>query len=142
MKKKLVFLLLILGLTSALLAQPQEKLPRTLLPISVLQDIINESSGELTLQNEIYLTGVNRNRRPEEYQNGYFETRFILDRLKEYGYDQSAIIELPATAKTTWDAEQAELWLVEPLKKNFMTLKTCRPPSARQRLYRYHCRAD
>jgi len=123
MKKKLVFLLLILGLTSALLAQPQEKLPRTLLPISVLQDIINESSGELTLQNEIYLTGVNRNRRPEEYQNGYFETRFILDRLKEYGYDDSAIIELPATAKTTWDAEQAELWLVEPLKKKLYDLK-------------------
>jgi hypothetical protein len=123
MKKKLVFLLLILGLTSALLAQPQEKLPRTLLPISVLQDIINESSGELTLQNEIYLTGVNRNRRPEEYQNGYFETRFILDRLKEYGYDDSAVIELPATAKTTWDAEQAELWLVEPLKKKLYDLK-------------------
>lgn len=123
MKKKLVFLLLILGLTSSLLAQPQEKLPRTLLPLSVLQDIINESSGELALQNEIYLTGVNRNRRPEEYQNGYFETRFILDRLKEYGYDQAEIIELPTTAKTAWDAEQAELWLVEPLKKKLYDLK-------------------
>ena len=41
MKKKLVLLLLVLGLTSSLLAQPQEKLPRTLLPLSVLQDIIN-----------------------------------------------------------------------------------------------------
>lgn len=123
MKKKLIFLFLVLGLTSSLLAQPQERLPRTLLPLSVLQDIINESSGELALQNEIYLTGVNRNRRPEEYQNGYFETRFILDRLKEYGYDDSAIIELPTTAKTTWDAEQAELWLVEPLKKKLYDLK-------------------
>jgi hypothetical protein len=123
MKKKLIFLFLVLGLTSSLLAQPQERLPRTLLPLSVLQDIINESSGELALQNEIYLTGVNRNRRLEEYQNGYFETRFILDRLKEYGYDDSAIIELPTTAKTTWDAEQAELWLVEPLKKKLYDLK-------------------
>jgi len=123
MKKKLIFLFLVLGLTSSLLAQPQERLPRTLLPLSVLQDIINESSGELALQNEIYLTGVNRNRRPEEYQNGYFETRFILDRLKEYGYDQAEIIELPTTAKTTWDAEQAELWLVEPLKKKLYDLK-------------------
>lgn len=123
MKKKLIFLFLVLGLTSSLLAQPQERLPRTLLPLSVLQDIINESSGELALQNEIYLTGVNRNRRPEEYQNGYFETRFILDRLKEYGYDQAEIIELPTMAKTTWDAEQAELWLVEPLKKKLYDLK-------------------
>nr|MBP7870108.1 M28 family peptidase [Candidatus Saccharicenans sp.] len=123
MKKKLIFLFLVLGLTSSLLAQPQERLPRTLLPLSVLQDIINESSGELALQNEIYLTGVNRNRRREEYQNGYFETRFILDRLKEYGYDQAEIIELPTTAKTTWDAEQAELWLVEPLKKKLYDLK-------------------
>jgi len=123
MKKKLIFLFLVLGLTSSLLAQPQERLPRTLLPLSVLQDIINESSGELTLQNEIYLTGVNRNRLPEEYQNGYFETRFILDRLKEYGYDQAEIIELPTTSKTTWDAEQAELWLVEPFKKKLYDLK-------------------
>ena len=123
MKKKLVLLLLVLGLTSSLLAQPQEKLPRTLLPLSVLQDIINESSGELALQNEIYLTGVNRNRRPEEYQNGYFETRFILDRLKEYNFDEAAIIELPTSSPKTWDAEQAELWLVEPMKKKLYDLK-------------------
>ncbi len=123
MKKKLVFLLMVLGLTFSLLAQPQEKLPRTLLPLSVLQDIINESSGELALQNEIYLTGVNRNRRPEEYLNGYFETRFILDRLKEYNYDEAAIIELPTSSQTTWDAEQAELWLVEPLEKKLYDLK-------------------
>lgn len=123
MKKKLVLLLLVLGLTSSLLAQPQEKLPRTLLPLSVLQDIINESSGELALQNEIYLTGVNRNRRPEEYQNGYFETRFILDRLKEYNFDEAAIIELPTSSPKTWDAEEAQLWLVEPMKKKLYDLK-------------------
>ncbi|MDD8020021.1 MAG: M28 family peptidase [Acidobacteriota bacterium] len=123
MKEKVIIILVILGLSSSLLAQPQKKLPRTLLPLSVLQEIINESSGELALQNEIYLTGVNRNRPVEEYQNGYFETRFILDRLKEYGYDEAAIIELPATSPKTWDAEQAELWLVEPARKKLVDLK-------------------
>ena len=87
------------------------------LPLSrpdILRAIINEASGELALQNEIVLTGVNRNRKPEEYQKGYFETAFILDKLREYGINEAAIVDLPVEEKTTWDAESAELWIVEP----------------------------
>ncbi|MCK7527749.1 MAG: hypothetical protein MZV64_64115 [Ignavibacteriales bacterium] len=53
----------------------------------VLRAIVNEASGELALQNEIHLTGVNRNRKAEEYRNGYFESAFILEKLREYGLD-------------------------------------------------------
>ncbi len=42
--------------------------PETLLPLKHLQDIINEASGDLALQNEIVLTGVNRIRDLEEYR--------------------------------------------------------------------------
>lgn len=123
MKKQLTALLVALFLVSAVLAQPQEKLPRTLLPLKLLQNIINEANGELALQNEILLTGVNRNRKAEEYTSGYFETRFILEKLKEYGYDEYQIVDLPVRSQTTWDAEEAELWVVEPVNKKIADLK-------------------
>jgi len=123
MKKHLAALLVLLFLVSAAMAQPQEKLPRTLLSLRLLQDIINEANGELALQNEIYLTAVNRNRKAEEYATGYFETGFILEKLREYGYDEARVVELPARDQTVWDAEEAELWVVEPVKKKIADLK-------------------
>ncbi len=123
MKKHLATLLIFLLMAGAVLAQPQEKLPRTLLPLKVLQDIINEASGELALQNEIYLTGVNRNRKAEEYLEGYYETRFILEKMREYGFDEAEIVNLPTRSQTTWDAEEAELWMIEPVKKKIADLK-------------------
>jgi aminopeptidase YwaD len=97
--------------------------PETLVPLSVLQSIINEASGDVALQNEIYLTGVNRNRLAEEYVDKYFETAFILKKLKEYGIEQSEIIDLPTRAATTWDAETAELWLTKPDLRKIADLK-------------------
>ncbi len=122
-KLKTICLLVLVFLATMALAQPQEKLPRTLLPLSLLQEIINEANGELALQNEIFLTGVNRNRRAEEYSSGYYETAFILEKLKEYGFDEAQIIQLPVRSQTTWDAEEAELWMVEPVKKKIADLK-------------------
>lgn len=123
MKKAAVLLCLIVLGAALAPSQSPENQPRTLLPPDILRAIINESSGELALQNEIYLTGVNRNRKAEEYQKGYFETSFILDRLKEYGIDDASIVDLPVTGKTTWDAESAELWIVQPELRKITDLK-------------------
>ena len=102
----------------------QDTPPRLpLSPPDILRAIINEASGELALQNEIVLTGVNRNRKPEEYQKGYFEATFILDKLREYGIDESTIVDLPVDGKTTWDAESAEFWIVEPDLRKIADLK-------------------
>jgi aminopeptidase YwaD len=95
----------------------------TLLPANFLQAIIHEASGDLALQNEIFLTAVNRNRPPAEYTSGYFETRFLLEKLNEYGITQAEIVELPTRAKTTWDAEMAELWLTKPTVQKLTDLK-------------------
>ena len=123
MRKSGIIIFVIFILVSSILAQPQEKLPRTFLPLALLQKIINESSGELALQNEIFLTGVNRNRKADEYKSGYFESKIILEKLKEYGYDEAAIVDLPTSSQTTWDAEEAELWTLEPEKKKIADLK-------------------
>ena len=104
-------------------SQSDDRVPKTLLPLSVLREIIEEASGDLALQNEILLTGVNRNKSPEEYLKGHFETRFILEKLREYGITDAEIIELPKLEEKTWDAEMAELWLVAPEKKKIADLK-------------------
>jgi len=96
---------------------------RALLPPDVLRALADEASGELALQNEILLAGVNRNREPEEYQKGYFETAFVLDRLREYGLAEAAVVDLPVRGQTTWDAEAGELWIVEPERRKIADLK-------------------
>src|SRR4030042_1252586 len=88
--------------------------PETVLPTAVLQHIINEASGDLAFQNEVVLTAVNRNRLPQEYGSTYFETDFILKKLREYGLEDSEIIDLPTRSEKTWDAESAELWVTKP----------------------------
>src|SRR5512141_2881999 len=91
-----VLILLAAGLTLAGAVTAQETPPRPAPSApDVLRAIINEASGELALQNEIHLTGVNRNRKAEEYQTGYFESAFILHKLREHGLDEAMTIDLP-----------------------------------------------
>jgi hypothetical protein len=111
-----------LALFGAVAAQDTPPRPAPGAP-DVLRAIVNEASGEAALQNEIHLAGVNRNRKPEEYRTGYFESAFILEKLREYGLDEAATVDLPAEDRTAWDAESAELWLVEPELRKIADLK-------------------
>lgn len=104
--------LIVLSAGSGQITQPSG--PQTVLPLPVLKDIINEVSGDLAYQNEVLLGGVYRNRLPQEYGSTYFETDFVLKRLKEYGVDNSEIVDLPTRSEKTWDAEAAELWMTKP----------------------------
>ncbi len=124
MKKASLALFSLILVVSLIYSQVERGETRpTLLPSNFLQAIIHEASGDLALQNEIFLTAVNRNRPPAEYTSGYFETRFLLEKLKEYGITQAEIVELPTRAKTTWDAEMAELWLTKPTVQKLTDLK-------------------
>jgi aminopeptidase YwaD len=123
MKKNLSLLLLFILAVAVLPAQFGRTIPPTLLPHQVLLDIINEASGDLALQNEILIAGVNRNRLPEEYANGYFEPPFLIEKLREYGITDARIIDLPTTSPTTWDAVSAELWTVKPALRKIADLK-------------------
>jgi hypothetical protein len=123
MRKLGAFTFLFVFSLSLVFSQSDETAPKTLLPLSLLREIINEVSGDIALQNEIFLTGVNRNKLPEEYLQGHFETKFILQKLKEYGIKDSEIIELPKREDKTWDAEMGELWIVQPKKRKIADLK-------------------
>jgi len=65
--RKAALISLIFFLTINLFPQSETKIPSTLLPLDLLRAIVTEASGDLALQNEIFLNGVNRNRPPEEY---------------------------------------------------------------------------
>jgi aminopeptidase YwaD len=123
MKKTLLACALALFAFHAASAQPAEGVPKTILPLALLKEIIYEASGDLALQNEIFIAGVNRNRPPEEYVQGYFDAAFVLAKLKEYGIKASQIIDLPTRGTTTWDAEMAELWITKPDKRKIADLK-------------------
>ncbi len=123
MKKNLSLLLLFILAAAILPAQFGRTIPPTLLPHQVLLDIINEVSGDLALQNEILIAGVNRNRLPEEYANGYFEPPFLIEKLREYGITDARIIDLPTSSPKTWDAVSAELWTVKPDLRKIADLK-------------------
>jgi len=119
----LFFFIFIFALAGVASAQPAEGIPKTLLPIPLLQEIIHEASGDLAFQNEMALAGVYRNRLPEEYLKGYFEPEFILKKLFEYGIKDARIIDLPTRSPLTWDAEIGELWIVSPTKRKIADLK-------------------
>ncbi len=119
----LAALILVMAGLAPVVGQNAPPAGRALLPPDVLRTLADEASGELALQNEILLAGVNRNRKPEEYQKGYFETAFVLDRLREYGLAEAAVVDLPVRGQTTWDAEAGELWIVEPERRKIADLK-------------------
>ena len=123
MKRIPLLFALIIAMAGLAPVVAQDAPPRTLLPPDVLRTIADEASGELALQNEILLVGVNRNRKPEEYQKGYFETAFVLGKLREYGFADAAVVDLPVRGQTTWDAEAGELWIVEPGRRKIADLK-------------------
>lgn len=62
MKKKSVILYFFLLTAGFVFSQMILGIPKTLLPLDLMKEIIFESSGESALQTEILLTGVNRNR--------------------------------------------------------------------------------
>jgi hypothetical protein len=128
MKTRIKFLVTISALTLTLIAAgfaqtARQRYLETILPLNLILDIANEASGDEAMHHMIALAGVNRNRPAEEYMQGYYETGYVLKKLKEYGINDSEIIELPTRSQTTWDAESAELRMISPEKTKIADLK-------------------
>ena len=123
MKKIDCLIFLIVLSFSFILSQSDIRIPETLLPMALLDKIIQEASGDLTLQNELSLAGRERNRPAEEYINRFYETQFVYETLKEYGIEETEIISIPSFSETIWDAEMAELWLTSPERRKIADLK-------------------
>jgi hypothetical protein len=92
---------------------------RCLVPASIRDAILNETSGEEAYQH-VQMLAVNRNRQPEEYQNEFFETTYLRTMAKQYGLSDVQVEFFPT--RDTWDGEEADLWLTQPAHRKLASL--------------------
>jgi hypothetical protein len=102
----------VLGLMLLSQAYGQNSNPRTLLPSRIVDDLIGEASGEKAMNHIIEMAGYIHDRPASEYSGYFFETKYILDRLNEYGLNEPVVNKYPGGK--TWDGVKATLWEVSP----------------------------
>ncbi len=84
----------------------------TFLPSAQMDEIIGEISGETAFNHILTMSGYPRDRKADEYAGTFWEAQYVLDRLKEYGLTDAAIVRFPGGE--TWDGAKGELWEVSP----------------------------
>ncbi|MCX6560765.1 MAG: M28 family peptidase [Candidatus Aminicenantes bacterium] len=103
---------ILLGLGLGAAAQMTSWLQWTFLPPARMDEIVGEASGETAYNSVMAMCGFPRDRKPDEYAGTFREAQFVLDRLKEYGLQDAAILRFPGGE--TWDGVKGELWEVSP----------------------------
>ena len=98
---------------------PPSLADRCLVPASIRTPILNEVSGEQA-QLHVQLLAANRDRQAEEYQNQFFETTYIQSMARQYGLSTVQVDFFPT--RDTWDAEEGDLWLVQPTKEKIASI--------------------
>ena len=106
----LTLALLLVGLPAA--AQMTPWLQWTFLPQSLMDEIVGEASGETAMNHVMAMCGFPRDRKSAEYAGTFAEAQYVLDRLKEAGLPEAAILRFPGGE--TWDGVKGELWEVKP----------------------------
>ena len=91
---------------------------RCLVPPSMRDPILNEFSGE-QVRLHVQMLAANRDRAAAEYSGNYFETDYISERptrsaCRTCGWTTSR--------RREWDAEEADLWLVQPVREKIASL--------------------
>ena len=84
----------------------------TLLPESLMNEIIGEASGEMAMNHMIELAGYNRGRSAEEFKGNFYESEYMLTQLKQMGMVEARIERFPG--RQTWDGIRGELWEIRP----------------------------
>ena len=114
-------------LASRVVAQAQAD--RCLVPPAVRDAVLNEVSGERA-HLHVQMLAANRDRQADEYQNAFFETTYIRDMAKQAGLSDVQVDFFPS--RDTWDAEEGDLWMVQPTKKKIASLTTGARPRSRR----------
>jgi aminopeptidase YwaD len=92
----------------------QNSIPRTLLPGNIIDELIGEASGERAMNHIYEMAAYIHDRPASEYSGYFFETQYILDRMKEYGLEGAVVNKYPGG--TTWDGVKGSVWEVSPGK--------------------------
>lgn len=92
---------------------------RCLVPPSLRDPILQEFSGEQAFVHAQMLSAT-RDRQAGEYQTEYFETSYIREQALLAGLSNVLVEFFPA--RDTWDGEEGDLWLVQPVRKKIASL--------------------
>lgn len=103
---------IVLGLGLGAAAQMTPWLQWTFLPQARMDEIVGEASGETAYNSVMAMCGFPRDRKSDEYAGTFREAQYVLERLKEYGFADAAILRFPGGE--TWDGVKGELWEVLP----------------------------
>ena len=117
-KRTLLFsLAAILFLAGLAVAQMTPWLQWTFLPSDIMDEIVGESSGENAWHAIMETGGYDKDRPASEYGESsmFHETKFYLDKLKEYGLPGAELARYPGA--TTWDGVKGELWEIQPIRQ-------------------------
>jgi aminopeptidase YwaD len=85
---------------------------RTLLPGSIVDELIGEASGEKAMNHIIEMAAYIHDRPASEYSGYFYETAYVLGKMKEYGLEGIRVNEYPGGQ--TWDGVKGTLWEVSP----------------------------
>lgn len=97
----------------------------TLLDPAAMDEIIGEASGETAWNSIVAMGGFNHDREVAEYGSADFhETRWIHERLIEYGLDGVEVVRFPGGQ--VWDGIEGELWEVAPLRHKLASYQDLR----------------
>lgn len=91
----------------------QEREDRTLLSQTEMTAIINEISGDRTMNTVLELVPYQRVRSPSEYDGPYRESRVISQFARDFGFSNVTVEKFGPTTKT-WQPTQGELWMTTP----------------------------
>jgi hypothetical protein len=97
-----------------------EEVDRWLIPRHIREAVLNEFSGEMALRH-VEILAVDRNRQEEEYAEQFMETEYVSRMAELYGLSEVKVDYFPGN--DIWDAVEAELWLIEPVKKKIAGLE-------------------
>lgn len=119
-RSPLAFTLLALAtLPLAAVLAGQAPADRCLVPLGLREAVVNEVSGEQARMH-VQLLAANRDRQAEEYQNSFFETNYIRDVARQAGLSDVQVDFFPT--RETWDAEEGDLWMIQPTRKKLASL--------------------
>lgn len=99
-----------------ILRPPEQPNPKTLLSPALIDTLVNEISGALSVANILEIAPYERNRTAEEYAGLYRESAYVQRKLKEFKLDDVDVKLYPMPQKQ-WDGEEGEFWVMKPTKK-------------------------
>ncbi len=120
-RKKLFTFIFIMFAAQVAFSQLSPYVNWTLLPDNQMDEIVGEASGETAWNTIMETGGYNKDRLSDEYRSTFYESKYIYDRLKQYGLPGAAIERFPGGE--VWDGIRGELWEVKPLHQKLASYR-------------------